>query len=51
VQAAIASSVGVTALLGDATRPGSAPVAVVGFVVTVGSAVALSRHGEPSGQG
>jgi len=33
-------------VLGDATRAGWAGVAVVGFVLAVGGAVALARHGE-----
>lgn len=35
-------------LLGDTTRPGFAPVAVVGFVVAVAGALALGRFGEPA---
>ncbi|NJC73300.1 hypothetical protein HC031_26790 [Planosporangium thailandense] len=33
-------------LLGDHTRPGYAPVAVVGFVIAVAGALALARFGE-----
>jgi len=33
--------------LGDTTRPGLAPVAAVGFVLAVASAVLLARFGEP----
>ncbi len=33
-------------LLGDAPRPGWGPVAVAGFVLSVGGAVGLARHGE-----
>jgi hypothetical protein len=32
--------------LGDTTRPGLAPVAVIGFVIAVASAVMLARFGE-----
>ena len=32
--------------LGDTTRPGLAPVAVIGFVIAVASAVVLARFGE-----
>ena len=39
--------------LGDTTRRGLAPVAVIGFVIAVASALALARFGEagqdPSG--
>ncbi|MEV4121625.1 hypothetical protein [Micromonospora sp. NPDC049645] len=34
-------------LLGDGVRPGSVPVAAVGFALAVGGAVALARHAEP----
>ncbi|HVW42716.1 MAG TPA: hypothetical protein VHC18_15325 [Amycolatopsis sp.] len=34
------------ALLGDATRPGFAPVAVTGFALAVAAALALARFGE-----
>ena len=34
------------ALLGDRTRPGYGPVAVLGFLAAVGSALALARFGE-----
>jgi drug/metabolite transporter (DMT)-like permease len=33
-------------LLGDEPRPGAGPLAVVGFVLTVGGALALARHGD-----
>jgi drug/metabolite transporter (DMT)-like permease len=36
--------------LGDTTRPGLAPVAIIGFVIAVASALALARFGE-AGQG
>ncbi|WP_432479316.1 hypothetical protein [Nocardioides sp. GXQ0305] len=35
-------------LLGDQPRPGWGPVAAVGFVLAVGGALALARHGELS---
>ena len=35
------------ALLGDRARPGFLPVAVAGLLVTLGAAIALSRHSEP----
>ena len=34
------------ALLGDSTRPGYGPVAVLGFLAAVGAALALARFGE-----
>ncbi|MET7704684.1 hypothetical protein [Micromonospora sp. NPDC005413] len=34
-------------LLGDGVRPGSVPVAAVGFALAVAGAVALARHAEP----
>lgn len=38
------------ALLGDATRAGFHAVAAAGFVLSVGGALALARHAEPSAQ-
>jgi drug/metabolite transporter (DMT)-like permease len=35
------------ALLGDRARPGFLPVAVAGLLLTLGAAIALSRHSEP----
>src|SRR5919199_412019 len=35
------------ALLGDRARPGWLPVAVAGLLLTLGGAIALSRHSEP----
>jgi drug/metabolite transporter (DMT)-like permease len=37
-------------LLGDRVRPGSVPVAAVGFALAVAGAVALARHAEPHPQ-
>ena len=34
-------------LLGDRARPGFLPVAVAGLLLTLGAAIALSRHSEP----
>jgi len=34
-------------VLGDGTRPGFVPVAVIGFVISVAGAVLLARFGEP----
>jgi hypothetical protein len=47
VETVIPSGVGL-ALLGDSARSGLAPVAVVGFVVTVGSALVLARYAQPA---
>lgn len=35
------------AVLGDRARPGFVPVAVTGLLLTLGAAIALSRHSEP----
>jgi hypothetical protein len=37
------------AVLGDRARPGFLPVAVAGLLLTLGAAIALSRHSEPEG--
>jgi drug/metabolite transporter (DMT)-like permease len=44
-ETAVPSLVGL-ALLGDATRPGYAPIGIVGFLLAVGGALSLSRYGE-----
>jgi hypothetical protein len=45
-ETAIPAVVGIL-VLGDHTRPGFAPVAVLGFLLAVAGALALSRFGEP----
>lgn len=37
-------------LLGDHARPGTAPIAVLGFLLAVGGALPLARYGELSGE-
>jgi drug/metabolite transporter (DMT)-like permease len=44
-QTVLPTAVGVL-VLGDRARPGFVPVAVVGFLIAVGGALALSRYGE-----
>jgi hypothetical protein len=46
VETIVPAIVGLAAL-GDRTRPGFAIVAILGFMLTVGSALALSRYTEP----
>jgi drug/metabolite transporter (DMT)-like permease len=46
VETVLPAAVGV-AWLGDRARPGLAPVAVIGFVVTVAASIALARFAEP----
>jgi drug/metabolite transporter (DMT)-like permease len=46
-ETALPALVGVLAL-GDHTRPGFAPLAVIGFLLAVAGALALSRFGEPT---
>jgi drug/metabolite transporter (DMT)-like permease len=45
-ETAIPALVGIL-MLGDHTRPGYAPAAVIGFLLAVAGALALSRFGEP----
>jgi drug/metabolite transporter (DMT)-like permease len=46
VETVVPAAVGIT-LLGDRPRPGSAPLAVAGFVLTLAGAVLLARFAEP----
>ncbi len=48
VETIVPAVVGYT-LLGDRARPGFLPVAVAGLLLTLGAAIALSRHSEPEG--
>jgi len=47
VETVVPSAIGL-GLLGDRPRPGLAPVAAAGFVLTLGGAVLLARYAEPA---
>jgi hypothetical protein len=48
VETVVPAAIGL-ALLGDRPRPGFAPVAVTGFLLTLGGAILLARYAEPGG--
>lgn len=47
VDTLVPAAIGI-ALLGDRSRPGFEAVAIAGFLLTIGAAVALARYGEPA---
>jgi drug/metabolite transporter (DMT)-like permease len=47
VETVVPAAIGLT-LLGDRPRPGLAPVAIAGFILTLGGAVLLARYADPA---